>query len=273
MSKYQTQLSLTVPLESVQLACREAISALGWKVLKDSAQGISCQEITQQPLSFTNPVQVQITFKLSKEQTLVLLNSSNFGFGPFQSSHVKTQTETLARLIQQKATTIPKTRNKDLKASASSSKTSSTKPVVINQQVLSSEEMQQMEKQYGIQLYPGEYWYDARTGAWGYWGGATAGFILSNLPLKGTLPENASQGNTNVFINGRHLPIADVIGLKQILPVVLPGRYWMDVQGNFGLENGPILGNIWLLAKNSGVKREGILSTYDKTGIAVIGGS
>ena len=52
---------------------------------------------------------------------------------------------------------------------------------------------------------------------------------------------------------------------------MLPGRYWLDAAGNCGIENGPLLGNLWVLAGSAGVKREGILSTYDKTGVAVIG--
>lgn len=46
----------------------------------------------------------------------------------------------------------------------------------------------------------------------------------------------------------------------------------MDANGNFGAVGGPPLGNIWALSQRSGGRREGILSTYDKTGLAVIGG-
>src|SRR2546422_5000638 len=63
----------------------------------------------------------------------------------------------------------------------------------------------------------------------------------------------------------------DVNRLQQVTPVYR-GSYWMDASGNFGLVNGPMLGNIWALSQRSGGRREGILSTYDKTGAVVIGG-
>jgi len=53
---------------------------------------------------------------------------------------------------------------------------------------------------------------------------------------------------------------------------VYRGFYWMDANGNFGLVGGPIIGNLWALSQRSGGRREGILSTYDKTGAVVIGG-
>jgi hypothetical protein len=50
----------------------------------------------------------------------------------------------------------------------------------------------------------------------------------------------------------------------------------MDSFGNFGYEGRPVLGNIVAIAnaaRGSGasVRKEGILSTYDKTGAVVIG--
>jgi hypothetical protein len=61
--------------------------------------------------------------------------------------------------------------------------------------------------------------------------------------------------------------------------IPLPGRYWMDAAGTFGYVGGPAIGNIYWLANaanNRGgggntVRRQGILSTYDKTGVAVFG--
>ena len=61
--------------------------------------------------------------------------------------------------------------------------------------------------------------------------------------------------------------------------IALPGRYWMDASGTFGYVGGLAIGNIYWLANaanNRGgggntVRRQGILSTYDKTGVAVFG--
>jgi hypothetical protein len=142
--------------------------------------------------------------------------------------------------------------------------------VIINGVRLSNEKAKALEKQYGVRILPGDYWYDRMCGAWGFRGGPAVGLILSFLNLGGPLQPNASNGNTGVFINGRELHLLDVVALQQITPVY-QGRYWVDAQGNIGLEGGPALINLWLLANSRGVKKEGILSTYDKTGVAVLG--
>ena len=91
------------------------------------------------------------------------------------------------------------------------------------------------------------------------------------LALGGALRRDASNGNTGVVINGRELHWLDVSRLQQVTPVYR-GSYWMDASGNFGLLGGPLMGNLWALSQRSGGRREGILSTYDKTGAVVIGG-
>jgi hypothetical protein len=145
--------------------------------------------------------------------------------------------------------------------------------VVVNGQAVPEREVRGLESMYRVRVLSGHYWYDRLTGAWGYWGGPTAGFILPGLALGGPLAANASNGTTGVFVNGRQLHTVDVLALMQITRV-LRGRYWMDAYGNFGYERGPILGNIWFMANATGgrARREGILSTYDKTGAVVIGG-
>jgi hypothetical protein len=150
------------------------------------------------------------------------------------------------------------------------SKAPSQGSVIINGVRLSDEKVKALEKQYGVRILPGDYWYDKMCGAWGFRGGPSAGLILPFIDLGGPLQSNASNGNTGVFINGRELHALDVVALQQITPVY-QGRYWVDAQGNIGLEGGPALANLWLLANSRGVKKEGILSTYDKTGAAVIG--
>jgi hypothetical protein len=142
--------------------------------------------------------------------------------------------------------------------------------VIVNGVRLSEDKVKTLERQYGIRILPGDYWYDKMCGAWGFRGGPSAGLILPFLDLGGPLQADASNGNTGVFINGRQLHMLDVIALQQITPVY-QGRYWVDAQGNIGLEGGPALINLWLLANSRGVKKEGILSTYDKTGVAVLG--
>jgi hypothetical protein len=142
--------------------------------------------------------------------------------------------------------------------------------VIINGVSLNDDKVRALEKQYGIRILNGDYWYDKVSGAWGLRGGPAVGLILPLLDLGGSLQPNASNGNTGVFINGRELHILDVLALQKITPV-FKGRYWVDAWANIGFEGGPALVNLWTLANSRGVRREGILSTYDKTGAVVIG--
>jgi len=143
--------------------------------------------------------------------------------------------------------------------------------VIVNGVHLTDGQVGALQRQYGVRMHDGDYWYDGRTGAWGLRGGPTVGFVVPGLALGGALRRDASGGSTGVIINGRELHWLDVTRLQQILPVYR-GSYWMDASGNFGAVGGLLLGNIWALSQRSGGRREGILSTYDKTGMAVIGG-
>ena len=149
----------------------------------------------------------------------------------------------------------------------------SSRSVIINGRRLSDQDIETLTRTFQVQVRDGNYWYDRMSGAWGQQGGPTAGFIMAGLNLGGPLREDASHGDTGVFINGRQLHRIDVARLMQIGPVY-QGRYWMDVHGNIGLEGQPAIINLWVAAaqaRGGGVKKEGILSTYDKTGIAVFG--
>jgi hypothetical protein len=93
--------------------------------------------------------------------------------------------------------------------------------------------------------FPGKsgeaYWYDHLSGAWGKMGGKCEGAIQANLALPGPMPAHASGsvGKTGVVVNGRELHPFDVAGLAASSGV-LPGRWWMDAQGNFGAEGNPM---------------------------------
>ena len=143
--------------------------------------------------------------------------------------------------------------------------------VVINGVRLTDGQVASLQQQYRVQIQDGDYWYDRQVGAWGFRGGPTVGFIVPGLGLGGPLRRDASNGNTGVIINGRELHWLDVTRLQQVTPLIR-GFYWMDANGNFGQVGGPVIGNLWALSQRSGGRREGILSTYDKTGAVVIGG-
>jgi hypothetical protein len=114
--------------------------------------------------------------------------------------------------------------------------------VYINRTKLESEFVQQVERQYGTLIADGRYWYDAKCGAWGVEGGPTLGFIMANLELPGPMPEDISGGGTSIFFNGREIHLQDQQALQQIFGFTVPGRYWLDAQGNLGVEgnNYPI---------------------------------
>lgn len=116
--------------------------------------------------------------------------------------------------------------------------------VYINRVKLPSDRVQQMERQYQTLIMDGRYWYDAMCGAWGVEGGPTLGFILAGLDLPGPMPADVSGGGTGIFINGREIHVQDQMALQQIFGVTYPGRYWLDAQGNLGIEGGMAIANL-----------------------------
>jgi hypothetical protein len=129
--------------------------------------------------------------------------------------------------------------------------------ITINGQPASPRDMQtiqMLEQQWGIRAQDGDYWYDNLTGATGRWGGPMVSLLPAGLQLGGPMPPNASGGGTGaltgVFINGRELHPYDVMRLQQLTgQQAYPSRWWCDGQGNFGLENGPMMGNLYALAQ------------------------
>ena len=119
---------------------------------------------------------------------------------------------------------------------------------IVNNQPVTADTILQLEKKYGVKCIPGNYWYDKMTGAFGKQGGPCTGIGVAGLQIGGALKASASAGTTNVFINGRELHLVDVQGLQTFM-LVMPGRYWMDAYGNFGFENYPAIGNLYVLFK------------------------
>lgn len=113
-----------------------------------------------------------------------------------------------------------------------------------------------LERQWGMRLPDGDYWYDPICGCAGQWGGPTAGFLPPGLKLGGPLRANCSGGGTKVFLNGREIHPTEYRYLSQLVgSMILPGRYWIDARGNTGLEGQTALTNLFVLAQqraNSG---------------------
>jgi hypothetical protein len=141
-------------------------------------------------------------------------------------------------------------RGGDVPATASASRA-----VRFNGRALTASERQTLGKlEAAIGRVPdGDYWYDPRTGASGRWGGPALAFLPAGLELGGPVPPEASGGGkgdlTGVFVNGREAHPIDVAGLQGLVGAVLPGRWWVDAAGNYGLEGGPPMGNLVALAQ------------------------
>ena len=70
--------------------------------------------------------------------------------------------------------------------------------------------------------------------------------------MLGQMPENASGGNTGIFVNGRHLTAVEVNFIAAFLQSpAIPGRYWFDAYGNWGIEGLPVpLVNFYEVARS-----------------------
>lgn len=123
--------------------------------------------------------------------------------------------------------------------------------VYVNGQKVPFSELKAIKNNYGITIGDGNYWYDSRCGAWGFKNDPTQGFIPARLNVGGYLKSTASNGRTNVFVNGRELPLADVRTLQRIINVV-PGRFWLDDKGNGGYEGMASTFNLVYLARQKG---------------------
>ena len=111
--------------------------------------------------------------------------------------------------------------------------------IFINGTELTADQVQELRATYGAVAPPGQYWYDSRSGLWGLWGHEAAGFIRPGHTF-GELPENASNGNTGVFINGRQINLIEAQYIQRTFGAVYQGRWWLDgTTGNFGVEGNP----------------------------------
>lgn len=130
--------------------------------------------------------------------------------------------------------------------------------IVINGRELTGDQAMALRSTYGFAPFPGRYWYDATSGAWGFEGREAGGFILPGHGL-GPLSPDASGGNTGVFINGRQLNMIEAMRLQQTFGAVYPGRWWLDGRtGYWGMEGNPIpLGNVTAALQSQNSARAG----------------
>lgn len=134
--------------------------------------------------------------------------------------------------------------------------------IFVNGRRLAAETVHALERQYGVEIQPGHYWYDARSGLWGLQGGPTAGQIAPGLALGGApLRLDASGGATPVVINGRALHPTEIAFLQRCTPV-LPGRYWMNAAGVGGFEGGPPFFDLVALCQPAGAAAGSVYTVF-----------
>ncbi|GAQ88169.1 hypothetical protein KFL_004060030 [Klebsormidium nitens] len=111
---------------------------------------------------------------------------------------------------------------------------------VVNGVALTSQQIAVL-KNAGINVQPGNFWYDSLSGAYGSVGGPTRGLLQPGLPFGGTLSADASNGNTGVFVNGRQLPSVDLTALEAAGFPGTIGYWWMDSLGRYGTADSTVV--------------------------------
>jgi hypothetical protein len=142
--------------------------------------------------------------------------------------------------------------------------------VFVNEHELSREQLRALVALYGGAPPKGRYWYDARSGLYGYWGREAAGYIRPGHDL-GALSARASNGNTGVFLNGREINLTEAAFFQRVFGVVYRGNFWLDGRtGYLGVVGNPMpVANLVEAIQRSGVMRSSEYHWRDGSGSVV----
>lgn len=121
--------------------------------------------------------------------------------------------------------------------------------IIVNDKPLSEDELYTLQTcpNPPKKLKPGHYWYDKVAGYWGKIGEKPSQIISPNNSIGGYISEKVSNGDTEIYINGREITKPELTMLKWA-GVQCEGKphFWVDSDGSYREEGQkhPI-GNIW----------------------------
>jgi len=108
--------------------------------------------------------------------------------------------------------------------------------VIVNGRALTRMEAVMLQTLYGAIPAPGRYWYDPVSGLYGVEGRGASGFVRANHAFA-PLQADASGGDTNIFLNGRQLNLAEATFWRAVLGEGFgQGRWWLSGTGLVGVE-------------------------------------
>ncbi|XP_027112370.2 extra-large guanine nucleotide-binding protein 1-like isoform X1 [Coffea arabica] len=127
--------------------------------------------------------------------------------------------------------------------------------VSVNGRPLSLQELSMLQncRNPPKKLKPGRYWYDKQSGFWGKEGQQPCQIISPRLDVGSQIERNASNGNTNVLINGREITKKE-LWMLQMAGIHCEGRphYWLSPDGSYQEEGQKnVMGKLW---DKSGIK-------------------
>lgn len=96
-------------------------------------------------------------------------------------------------------------------------------------------------------LKPGRYWYDKQSGFWGKEGQQPCQIISPRLDVGSQVERNASNGNTDVLINGREITKKE-LWMLELVRIRCEGRphFWLNPDGTYQEEGQKnVMGKLW----------------------------